>query len=108
MTTISPIKYEVEIHDPLSTPVPMPPSILRREALVIWMFRIAMNAPIMAALTAIHVVMLARLRSAVARAGPALAAGNADIGADMTAFDMTRPSHDLGVDSLNAAVAASR
>src|SRR2546429_6913166 len=29
---ISPIKYEVEIHDPLSTPVPMPPSILSRRS----------------------------------------------------------------------------
>src|SRR6202007_1232598 len=54
------IKYEVEIHDPLSTPVPMPPSMLSSEALVIWMFRIAMNAPIMAAITEIQTVALAR------------------------------------------------
>ena len=60
MTTISPIRYEVEIHEPLSTPVPMPPSMLSSEALVIWMFRIAMNEPIMAASTAIQVVALAR------------------------------------------------
>src|SRR5665213_1086660 len=60
ITTISPIRYEVEIHDPLSTPVPMPPSMLSSEALVIWMFRIAMKAPIMAASTAIQVTRLAR------------------------------------------------
>ena len=64
ITTISPIKYEVEIQEPLSTPVPMPPSILSSEALVIWMFRIAMNEPIMAARTAIQVVKLARFGSA--------------------------------------------
>jgi hypothetical protein len=33
---------------------------LSSEALVIWMFRIAMNEPIMAAVTAIQVVVLAR------------------------------------------------
>src|SRR5246127_5461995 len=57
---ISPIRYEVETQEPLSTPVPMPPSISSREALVIWMFRMAMNAPIMAAITAIQTVALAR------------------------------------------------
>src|SRR6201995_287366 len=60
MTTISPIRYEVEIQEPLSTPVPMPPSISSSEALVIWMFRIAMKAPIIAARMAIHTVGLAR------------------------------------------------
>src|SRR5689334_10981169 len=60
MTTISPIRYEVEIQEPLSTPVPMPPSMSSSEALVIWMFRIAMKAPIIAARTAIHTVGLAR------------------------------------------------
>src|SRR4051812_13931899 len=65
MTTISPIKYEVEIHEPLSTPVPMPPSILSSEALVIWMFRIAMNAPIIAAITEIQTVAPARAGTAV-------------------------------------------
>src|ERR1700757_172421 len=60
MTMISPIRYEVEIQLPLSTPVPMPPSMLSNEALVIWMFRIAMNAPIMAAITEIQTVALAR------------------------------------------------
>src|SRR5436190_2044040 len=37
----------------------MPPSMSSSEALVIWMLRIAMNAPIMAALTAIQAVVLA-------------------------------------------------
>ena len=63
ITTISPIRYDVEIQEPLSTPVPMPPSMLSSEALVIWMFRIAMNEPIMAAETAIQVVTLARFGS---------------------------------------------
>src|SRR5262249_27226821 len=44
---------------PLSVPVPMPPSMSRREALGIWMLRIAMKAPIMPASTAIHAVTLA-------------------------------------------------
>src|ERR1700729_849999 len=73
MTTISPIRYEVEIQEPLSTPVPMPPSISSKEALVIWMFRIAMKAPIIAAKTAIHTVGLAR-------SGLAGAAGGAGFG----------------------------
>src|SRR5258705_11907395 len=60
MTMISPIRYEVEIQEPLSTPVPMPPSMLSSEALVIWMLRIAMKAPIIAAKMAIHTVTLAR------------------------------------------------
>src|SRR5271169_710580 len=38
----------------------MPPSILSSEALVIWMFRMAMKAPIMAAITEIQTVALAR------------------------------------------------
>ena len=40
-------------------PVPMPPSISSSEALVIWMLRIAMKAPIMLASTAIQEVRLA-------------------------------------------------
>src|ERR1700748_1578569 len=59
MTTTSQIRYDVEIHEPLSTPVPMPPSMSRSEALVIWMFRIAMKAPIMPASTAIQAAGLA-------------------------------------------------
>src|ERR1700709_1241233 len=59
MTMISPMRYDVEIHAPLSTPVPMPPSISSSEALVIWMLRIAMNAPIEPAMMAIQVERLA-------------------------------------------------
>src|ERR1700760_78116 len=66
---ISPIRYDVEIQEPLSTPVPMPPSMLSSEALVIWMFRIAMNAPIIAAETATQVVTLARSVPAGAACG---------------------------------------
>ncbi len=76
ITTISPIRYDVEIHEPLSTPVPMPPSMLSSEALVIWMFRIAMNEPIMAASTAIQVVTLARFGSTAARSDPARELGS--------------------------------
>src|SRR5712671_2407520 len=82
MTTISPIRYEVEIQEPLSTPVPIPPSILSSEALVIWMFRIAMNEPIMAARTATQVVTLALLGSDAREGG--------SIEADRLWFDMTR------------------
>jgi len=46
------IRLRGENQEPLSTPVPMPPSILSSEALVIWLFRIAMNETIMAAITA--------------------------------------------------------
>src|ERR1700744_4746720 len=73
MTMISPIRYDVEIQAPLSTPVPIPPSISSSEALVIWMFRIAMKAPIIAAKTAIHTVELAR--SGVAGAAGAVLFG---------------------------------
>src|SRR6185312_1854464 len=59
MTTISPIRYEVEIHAPLSTPVPMPPSMSSSEALVIWMLRTAMNAPMRPAATDIQTRRLA-------------------------------------------------
>src|SRR5690242_9851227 len=86
---ISPIRYDVEIQEPLSAPVPMPPSILSREALVIWMFRIAMNEPIMAASTAIQVARFARLGSPAARSG--VAAGVAGVEIERL-FDMARPS----------------
>jgi hypothetical protein len=56
----------------------MPPSMLSSEALVIWMFRIAMNEPIMAARTAIQVVRLARFGSA-AGLDAAREIGSADI-----------------------------
>src|ERR1700761_740724 len=94
MTTISPIKYEVEIHEPVSTPVPMPPSMLSSEALVIWMLRIAMNEPIMAASTAIQVVTLARFGSVDARSDPVGELGSADIEADGLSWDMARSSRN--------------
>src|SRR5215471_8204504 len=95
MTTISPIRYEVEIQEPLSTPVPMPPSMLSSEALVIWMFRIAMNEPIMAASTAIQVAALARLGSMAALLD--VAAGVACVESERL-FDMARPSgNELGL-----------
>src|SRR6516162_4712507 len=91
MTTISPIRYEVEIQEPLSTPVPMPPSMLSSEALVIWMFRIAMKAPIIAANTAIQIMALARFGSALVRSG--VAAGIKRVDAEIERlFDMARLS----------------
>src|ERR1700742_4004808 len=88
MTTISPIRYEVEIQDPLSTPVPMPPSMLSSEALVIWILRIAMNDPIIAASTAIHTVALARLGSVASDLVEEV--GSAAIEADGVRLDMAR------------------
>src|SRR5689334_22776087 len=74
---ISPMRYEVEIQAPLSVPVPMPPSMSRSEALVIWMFKIAMNAPIMPAPTAIHEVRLALSSEPAAGASGPVARGSA-------------------------------
>src|ERR1700686_3931581 len=88
MTTISPIRYEVEIQEPLSMPVPIPPSMLSSEALVIWMFRIAMNEPIMAARTAIQTVALARLGSTASDLAGEV--GSAAIEADGVRLDMAR------------------
>ena len=51
---------------------------VRVQALMIWMFRIAMNEPIMAAETAIQVVMLARFGS-VTRLDAAGEVGSAEI-----------------------------
>src|SRR3569832_2044084 len=88
---ISPIRYDVEIQEPLSAPVPMPPSMLASEALVIWMFRIAMNEPIIAARTATQTAALARLGSTMARSG--VAAGVACAGVEIERLlDMERPS----------------
>src|SRR5215475_14378438 len=86
MTTISPMRYEVDIQVPLSTPVPMPPSISSSEALVIWMLRIAMNAPTMPARTAIHAVVLAL---AVGAAGGAATRSDPSVAA-WAMFDMAR------------------
>src|SRR5437667_12280380 len=88
---ISPIRYDVEIQEPLSAPVPMPPSMLSSEALVIWMFRIAMNAPIMAANTAIQVVKLARSELAVALGAVLGAMRGAGAEAERARLDMTSP-----------------
>src|SRR5260370_37372355 len=86
--TTPPIRWEFEIQEPLSTPVPMPPSMLSSEALVIWMLRIAMNEPIMAARTAIQVAVLARLGSTIARSD--LPPELSGVGADRVRFDMAR------------------
>src|SRR5215467_12075955 len=94
MTTISPIRYDVEIQEPLSTPVPMPPSILSSEALVIWMLRIAMKAPIIAAKTAIQIVALARFGSVTTRSGVAAGIKRAGAGIERL-LDMARPSGGL-------------
>src|SRR5262245_60891027 len=51
----------------------MPPSMLSSEALVIWMLRIAMKAPIIAASTDTHTVALARSGLMAARGRGAVA-----------------------------------
>src|SRR5579862_8917128 len=56
----------------------MPPSMFSSEALVIWIFRIAMNAPIMAAITEIHTVALARSGAGVITAAAVTGRGIAD------------------------------
>src|SRR5689334_11264241 len=66
----------------------MPPSILSSEALVIWMFRIAMNEPIMAASTAIQVVTLARFGSTTACVGGSRGREEGASGAAMLELDM--------------------
>src|SRR6187549_1797218 len=61
----------------------MPPSMLSSEALVIWMFRIAMNAPIMAARIEIQTVALARSAWTGATGVPGADAGLLSARADM-------------------------
>src|ERR1700755_278236 len=56
ITTISAIRYEVEIQPPSSMPAPIAPWMSASEALTIWMFSTAMNAPSVAPITAIQVL----------------------------------------------------
>src|SRR5262249_49409654 len=65
----------------------MPPSISRSEALVIWMLRIAMNAPTMPATTAIQAVALA-----FSDEGPAVVAGPIGRGAAVCVMVDIAPS----------------
>src|SRR3984893_10309582 len=69
----------------------MPPSMLSSEALVIWMLRIAMNAPIIAASTEIQTWRLARsgLRGAVL--GALATARGAGVAAETARSDMASP-----------------
>src|ERR1700722_17822900 len=69
----------------------MPPSILSSEALVIWMFRIAMKAPIMAAVTEIQTVALARSAAAGVRATGAAWRGEGRGEVESARSDMTSP-----------------
>src|SRR5258708_18332428 len=69
----------------------MPPSMLSSEALVIWMLRIAMKEPIMAASTAIQTVALARFGSTAVGADRPREGSGTDI-ADVAGFDMALPS----------------
>src|SRR6267154_3200121 len=55
ITTISAIKYEVEIQPPSSMPAPIAPWISASDALTIWMLSTAMKAPSVAPNTAIQV-----------------------------------------------------
>src|SRR5437763_10123217 len=56
ITTISAIRYEVEIQPPSSMPAPIAPWMSASEALTIWMLRTAMKAPSVAPITAIQVL----------------------------------------------------
>src|ERR1700733_2137403 len=69
----------------------MPPSIFNSEALVIWMFRIAMNAPIMAAITEIQTTALARPGAAGITADVTLRRGAAAGGIESARSDMASP-----------------
>src|SRR5260221_1782058 len=62
----------------------MPPSMLSREALVIWIFRIAMKAPIIAATRDIHT-------TGVARSGSRGAAREAGVKAERARADTASP-----------------
>src|SRR6516164_9226107 len=73
----------------------MPPSISSRDALVIWMFRIAMNAPIIAANMAIHTVALARSALVAAAGGALLARRVIFVWGERSSVDMTSPRRVL-------------
>src|SRR5689334_6793721 len=66
----------------------MPPSMLSSEALVIWMFRIAMKAPIIAAKIEIHTAGLARSGFCGAASG---AARGTDVWDERVRAVMTSP-----------------
>src|SRR5258708_38491519 len=72
----------------------MPPSIFSSDALVIWILRIAMKAPIIAASTAIHVV---RLALSEASAGTGATWRGAGI---LMTFDIFEPSPRQSVDAV--------
>jgi hypothetical protein len=97
MTMISPIRYEVEIQEPLSTPVPMPPSMSSSDALVIWMLSTAMKAPIIAAITEIQVARLARCSPPAAEFWTALSAIVVSAGASdyLASPAATRPTGEF-------------
>ncbi|KRB60016.1 hypothetical protein ASE04_25175 [Rhizobium sp. Root708] len=54
ITTISAMRYDVEIQPPSSFPAPIAPWISASEALTIWMLRTAMKAPSVEPTTAHH------------------------------------------------------
>src|SRR3954470_12925748 len=56
ITTISAIRYEVDIQPPSSMPAPIAPWMSASEALTIWMLSTAMKAPSVAPSTAIQVL----------------------------------------------------
>src|ERR1700732_3403384 len=86
----------------------MPPSILSSEALVIWMFRIAMNAPIMAANTAIQTAVLARPGPAAALGDDWLVARTTGVVAERARADMASPLGSDGVSDFRCHSLARR
>src|SRR4051795_13622539 len=73
MTTISAIRYAVEIHPPSSMPAPIAPWMSASEALTIWMLSTAMKAPRVAPSTAIQVLAETVLAETAGAAEAALA-----------------------------------
>src|ERR1700755_1252199 len=75
ITTISAIRYEVEIQPPSSIPAPIAPWMSASEALTIWMLSTAMKAPSVEATMAIQVL-------SEATGGAAGAVASAAVGED--------------------------
>src|SRR4051795_249036 len=78
MTTISAIRYAVEIQPPSSMPAPIAPWTSASEALTIWMFSTAMKAPSVAPSTATQVRIETSGEADAAGAGAAGREGRAD------------------------------
>src|ERR1700675_1141581 len=78
ITTISAIRYEVEIQPPSSMPAPIAPWMSASDAFTIWMLSTAMKAPSVAPITAIQVFAeIAGVAGVAAVLGAPMSAGKA-------------------------------